>query len=104
MAWETRGSNKDQRYYYRSVKVNGRVTRKYCGTGPSGEAAAREDEERREKCRQAREELVNVKQCEAEILQLMADLSHQCTLLARASLISAGFHSHRGNWRKRRHG
>ena len=48
MGWETR---RGKRYYYRKIWVgDGKVKSVYCGSGERGEAAAREDEERRAAC------------------------------------------------------
>ena len=44
MGWEMRHG---RRVYYRKVREGSRVRSVYCGTGARGEAAAREDQERR---------------------------------------------------------
>jgi hypothetical protein len=41
MAWERRGSNL---YYYQSQRVDGRVRKKYVGTGEVAQAIAHADE------------------------------------------------------------
>jgi hypothetical protein len=46
MGWEVYDG---RRYYYRKRRVNGRVLSIYCGSGARGEAAAREDAERRQR-------------------------------------------------------
>lgn len=46
MGWERRGKN-GVPVYYRKVRVGGKVKSVYCGSGERGQAAAREDEERR---------------------------------------------------------
>jgi len=40
MGWEVRRS---KRYYYRKVRINGRVRSVYCGSGIRGEIAAQQD-------------------------------------------------------------
>jgi hypothetical protein len=47
MGWETRKGSK-RKFYYRKVRVGGRVRSVYCGAGEAGERAAREDAERRD--------------------------------------------------------
>jgi hypothetical protein len=93
MGWEK------GRYYTRSRKVNGRVTREYLGTGEAAERAARQDalaRQEREARRAARAEL-------AALDAPLDDLAELTDLLARAVLAAAGYRQHhRGEWRKRR--
>jgi hypothetical protein len=46
MGWEVYDG---RRYYYRKRRVNGRIISIYCGSGARGEAAAREEAERRQR-------------------------------------------------------
>jgi len=96
MGWEK------GRYYTRSTKVNGRVEREYFGCGEVGALVAQMDaieRERREwerECwRLEREEMENFDASVAKVCQ-MADI------LAKAAMVAAGFHRHRGEWRRRR--
>jgi hypothetical protein len=102
MAWEKRQGK--GRYYTRSQRINGRVVRRYVGTGPAAELAATEDalscverkvETETEKAKQRRHE------------ELTAPLDELCSLtdlLLKAALLSAGYHQHdRGAWRRRKH-
>ena len=96
MGWE-RG-----RYYTRSKKVNGRVIREYVGAGRIGELASRFDELERERKKLARAE---ERARRAELDSLDASIDEFCDLtdsLARAALHVAGFHQHKGEWRKQR--
>jgi hypothetical protein len=91
------------RYYTRSRKVNGRVFREYVGTGEAAEQAARLDaiqREEREAERAARQaHKAEVAAVEAEITAL----SEAVDLAARAALLAAGYHQHKGGgWRKKR--
>ena len=96
MAWE-RG-----RYYTRSRKVDGRVVREYIGGGVIGELAAREDAVRRERRELEREswrlerEEMDAFDDSVEKVCLMADV------ISKAVMAAAGFHQHRGEWRRRR--
>ena len=97
MGWE-----KDGRYYTRSRKVNGRVVREYIGGGEVGALVAqmaaieraRRDFER-ECWRLEKEEMEAFDASVAKVCQ-MADI------IAKAAMIAAGFHRHRGEWRRRR--
>jgi hypothetical protein len=99
MGWETRGGK--GRYYTRSVWSGGKVVRQYVGTGSDAEKAAAEDEARRarrEAAREAgREEAERRGEADAEV----AALGDAVGLLARAALAAAGYHEHRGEWRRR---
>lgn len=97
--WVTRGS---RRYYYRNRKVRGRVERDYYGSGEEAQLAAALDscrKLRREVERQARRD--SVKTWEAACWPLK-ELTHGTDLLAWATLLSAGFHRHKHEWRRRR--
>ena len=90
-------------YYTRSRKQDGRVIREYVGRGPLAELAAEADalrnlrrEEEAKAWRQEREEL-------EALDRSVEELYEAAEVLARASLIAAGYHQHnRGAWRKRR--
>ena len=50
MGWEVR---RGKRYYYRKVRINGRVRSVYCGSGIRGEIAAQQDKRKQiERARQ----------------------------------------------------
>ena len=101
MAWETR--QRGGRYYTRSKKIGGRVIREYVGTGLAGELAAALDARRRAE-RQAeqaawRRDLERIKSAIAPLEEFCDTVE----VLARASLLLAGYHQHnRGEWRRRR--
>jgi hypothetical protein len=95
MAWERRGN---QKFYYSSHKVNGRVIKEYLGRGERAKRAALEDAQKkaiRENDRAERQEWEGI---DSKIAQL-----HQFTkLLSHSYLLNAGFYQHhRGEWRKR---
>jgi hypothetical protein len=99
VAWEERGGG---RYYYRTHWVNGRPVKEYVGGGLAGRLASeadRIDRERRaaEKARHRRE-LERLEALAAPVLEL----SEAAEILARAHLIAAGFHRHKGEWRRER--
>jgi hypothetical protein len=91
------------RYYTRSRKINGRVTREYVGCGPLAELVAELDADQRAQ-REAQRAALRAER--AELKDLDAALGRVCQeaeLLARAALVAAGFRQHkRGEWRKKR--
>lgn len=92
-------------YYTRSHKEGGRVVREYVGTGPLAELAAKTDDLRRlrreEKAKAWREECEGLE----AIDQLVEELYEAAEVLARATLLAAGYHQHnRSEWRRKRHG
>ena len=101
MGWETREGSSG-RYYTRSRRINGRVVREYIGCGPVAEAIAALDAEerrlRKEQLRRHREEMAAAQAVDEELKEL-AILSD---LLVAVELLKAGYHKHKGQWRKRR--
>jgi crotonobetainyl-CoA:carnitine CoA-transferase CaiB-like acyl-CoA transferase len=89
-------------YYYRSVRRGDKVHKVYVGAGELGRIAherdlisraieeGREQEERRE-----REKL-------EALTAPVAELEEVAEVLARAHLIAAGCHRHKGEWRRER--
>lgn len=103
MAWETRA--RGGRYYTRSSRVNGRVTRQYLGGGQLAGLIARWDELDRQKRDEARREAQEARQAwnaqEAAVRALCASVEG----VLRHCMELAGYHRHRrGAWRKRRGG
>lgn len=99
MAWERRQGKK---YYYRKRRIDGRVQSEYCGRGPLAEAAAALDElkrqareEERELFRQERERQRAIDQEVDRVCRLIQNLTY-------GTLLVHGFHTHKGQWRKKR--
>lgn len=99
MAWEERGGG---RYYYRTRWVNGRPVKEYVGGGLAGRLASEADRIDRER----REARALEEKREREKLEALAapvlELSEAAEILARAHLIAAGCHRHKGEWRRAR--
>ena len=99
MAWEERGGG---RYYYRTRWVNGRPVKEYVGGGLAGRLASEADRIDRER----REARALEEKREREKLEALAapvlELSEAAEILARAHLIAAGLHRHKGEWRRGR--
>jgi hypothetical protein len=99
VAWERRGGNL---YYYQAEREDGRVRKRYIGAGEVAEMIAHNDEtirrSRAELRERARTELE-----EARCLALAgAELEEAAEILARAQMVAAGYHRHKGEWRRRR--
>jgi len=100
MAWERREGG--GLYYTRSRREGGRVLREYVGSGPLAELAAEEDRAKRELAEAKREwekeELERLKDLAAPVLEL----SEAAEILAHAHLVAAGYHKHKGEYRRAR--
>jgi hypothetical protein len=104
MAWESRKDSGNQ-YYYRSKRLpDGRIVKTYCGTGITAAAAAEADRAERLK----REQEVQYQRgliADVEPVGKMLDaFCDSCTIVTAATLLAAGYHNHKSEWRKRRHG
>ena len=99
MVWERRGNGL---YYYQSERVDGRVRKKYVGTGEVAEAIAHADESIR-RSRAAHSERARVEFEEAKTLASAGEeLCEAADILAVAELVAAGYHRRKGEWRIRR--
>lgn len=99
MAWETR---KHGTYYYRKRRVDGQVVSEYVGRDELAHEIARADAEERQHhlCRLAGERVARHRQAQQDAeLRRAADLLRQT---AAALLRLAGFHQHKGTWRRKR--
>lgn len=97
MGWERRG---DKLYYYQTERENGRVKKRYVGTGEIAETVAHVDETRRRVREQRRQRGLE----ELERMEALGDpllkLEEATDVLARAHLVAAGYHRHKGEWRR----
>lgn len=99
--WERR--KRGGLYYTTSSKEDGRVVREYVGTGPFAEQIAEADA----LFRRFREQEAQAQKKEREHLEAIVapveELCEAAEILARATLLAAGYHRHnRGEWRKKR--
>jgi hypothetical protein len=92
----------DNLYYYRSVRDGEKIRRVYVGAGEFARIFAEGDLLRRTNRKAQREE----ERAELERLEALAapleELSEAAEVLAHAYLVAAGFHEHRGEWRRTR--
>src|SRR4051812_47650758 len=99
MGWESRPGG---RYYYRSQRVAGRVTRQYFGRGPAATLAESLDVEARRRREDERAALGADRAALEPLDRAMAALDAACRRMIEATLLAAGYHQHRRSWRKRR--
>ena len=99
MGWERRGDNL---YYYRKRREGGHVVSEYVGRGEVAELIA--DLDMLEKARREAER-EDWRQEQAEITtldQMLDEVEGVIRTLTRAYLLAAGYHTHKGQWRRRR--
>jgi hypothetical protein len=101
MGWETR---KGRLYYYTKERIGERVVSIYHGTGASAGLISELAELRRADREKARaEDLAEIQRMQDEDGEISA-LDDLVVALTQEALISAGFHQHRGTWRRKRNG
>jgi hypothetical protein len=99
MGWKTINGH---RYYYKSRRVGGKVETTYFGAGESGSLMAQIDAyERLERAAERRAEREEREETDAEE-KAVADWFDGVQAAADAAMAEAGFHKHRGQWRRRR--
>jgi hypothetical protein len=100
MGWDKHGT---RRYYTRSHKKDGKVTRVYFGNGAEAELAAALDKSRRERKQAERQALQADRKRWDDACDTLDSLIAFSDLLVEAKLLAEGFHQHdRGQWRRRR--
>lgn len=99
MAWEERNGN---RYYYRKRRIGGRVVSEYMGGGDLAEAFVYLDEIERDQRDLEREIDRAERQEQQELDHQVDELISLAMTMADATLLAAGYHRHKGQWRKRR--
>lgn len=99
MAWETRGN---RQYYYRKRRVGSRVVSEYVGCGELAVLIARLDMMERDKQDEERyrslEEQTQLMAQEKEV----AGLEQTINTLVQGILMIEGYHTHKGEWRRKR--
>lgn len=99
MAWEKRRGGC---YYYRSKRVGNRVIKEYFGCGPEAQQAALEDAQKRAEQEARRLAARQEREQHDAATEAVVQLGSQVDMLVKAALTAAGYHQHRGSWRKHR--
>ena len=99
MGWENRNG---RRYYYRKRREGGRVVSEYVGNGLAGEIAEIFDAEDRCENEYKRHQLREQKASEQAIDSQTGEVEKYTWTITRACLLLAGYHTHKGQWRKLR--
>lgn len=101
MGWERRGNGL---YYYRKERSGGRVVSRYAGSGEVGQAIAQLQESDTAMWQALREQEQRERETERQLEQQGRELESLCRALVAAHLLTAGYHTHKGQWRARRNG
>jgi hypothetical protein len=99
MGWEQRGKN---RYYYKKERDGSRVNSTYVGRGEMAHMIStfEANSAELEKLLRAKE---SIKLQELERIEATIDRAVELVqLFTEASLLTAGFHTHRRQWRRKR--
>ncbi len=99
MAWETR---RRRRYYYRKVRWQGRVRSEYIGRGLRARCAEAAVAERADAGAARRHRRRQLLRRESDIDGQIQDLLDWTRYIVRALSLVAGWHTHKGTWRRRR--
>jgi hypothetical protein len=99
MAWEDRNGN---RYYYRKRRQGKHVVSEYVGGGFVGIIAEGFDLEDRQEVECKRHEMRKQKRQAASIDVQVRGVEKMTRAITRACLLLAGYHIHKGEWRKAR--
>src|SRR4051812_22447946 len=99
MGWKTING---RRYYYKSRRVGGRIETTYFGAGgPASIMAELDAIDRLEKAAELWARREERQESDAEE-KAVADWFGGVQALADAAMAEAGFHKHRGQWRRKR--
>ena len=101
MGWEQRGSRS---YYYRKTREGGRVRSEYMGGGVLGKICAETDRDEQHDRKAERDADHATQQVDAEIDRQLKDAEVALGTIVNSALRAAGYHKHKGQWRKKRRG
>jgi len=89
-------------YYYKSERVGGQIKSTYYGSGELASLIAILDAEAREEREAERRRHRAEREGSEEEERTIAEWFDEVQAVADAAMIAAGFHKHRGQWRRRR--
>ena len=100
MGWKTING---RRYYYKSEREGGRVKTTYFGAGESGLLISRmESIDRAEREAESRRTSGRARGVSDAEEKAVAEWFDDVQAVADAAMIAAGFHKHKGQWRRKR--
>jgi hypothetical protein len=97
MGWEKRGNGT---YFYLKEREGSRVRSVYVGRGDAARLISCENTLHRQQC----EEMRDATSAENDVDEELEELGAACDVLTAATLLAAGFHTHKRQWRKKRGG
>ena len=99
MGWEQRNGNQ---YYYHKRRIGKTIQSEYIGSEYLGMMFAKKIELRREKRKQNQLILNHQMEEDREMDKELDTLGNMLTRLTYAELLHAGYHTHKGQWRKKK--
>lgn len=99
MAWERRSESD---YYYRKYRLGERVYSQYLGKGKAAKIAAEEDQLNLEIKSFNKSKWDRIKEEEKEFDRMVRLATSRSTKLFKAYMLVNGYHTHKGQWRKKR--
>jgi hypothetical protein len=89
-------------YFYRKRRIDGRVVSEYVGSGDLAHLAAHWDTLEHDKQAEERYRLSKTRAEEAASDKALADLEQTISTLVQGILLAEGYHTHKGEWRRKR--
>ena len=99
MGWEKRGAGT---YYYRKRRIGLSVVSEYIGSGSFAELIAQFDIIERAQSKMRRDVERQLIEADLIIERELAKIGDLAKVLTYSVLLSSGFHTHKGQWRKKR--
>ena len=96
------GERGNRLYYYEKRRIAGRVFSRYIGGGLLAELAAETSATARQERDQRRWEQNQARYEQKQIDRQLAQAETTLATILRIAMRSAGFHQHKGQWRKKR--